>query len=522
MPSPGENLSARILGGALDRGWGNRVALREGDRAWTYAELSDQSRRVATALRTLRIGRGERVAVFMRDSLEAAASILGALYMGAVVVPLSELARPKNLRDYLNHSGAVAAIVHESLEPTLDQIRAEVPTLREVLCTGARSPGERDFYSAVRAAAPAPEAAAVSTEDPALLLYSAGGGPNNPRGVPHVHGTPVAAHESFARGVVGLTDSDVVFSVVRLSTSYGLGTGLLFPLLSGAEAALLPEQPHSEALFAVIESLRPTVLFATPSVYGQLARDAAAVGRTAPLAGIRCVSGAEGMPPKLVPRIRSVLGAEVTVGYGLTEAFQFVLTGPADAERPGACGVPVAGFSARIVDDEGAEMGSDEIGALELRGPTLLTRYWGDADPVELDAGWFRTRDRFMRDAEGRYYHCGRTDDLFKVGGKWVSPIEVERALVAHEAVWECAVVGVDDEDGLIKPLAFVVPNVGQTAGADLEETLREYVKTELAPYKYPRWFEFVDALPRGPNGKLLRYKLRLSPRVRRAETAAD
>jgi acyl-coenzyme A synthetase/AMP-(fatty) acid ligase len=228
------------------------------------------------------------------------------------------------------------------------------------------------------------------------------------------------------------------------------------------------------------------------------------------------------MPPKLVPRIRDVLGAEVTVGYGLTEAFQFVLTGAADAARPGACGTPVPTFSARIVDDDGKVMDADEIGALELRGPTMLRHYWGDTAPVVDADGWFRTRDRFMRDEQGCYYHCGRTDDLFKVGGKWVSPIEVERALVAHEAVWECAVVGADDEDGLIKPLAFVVPNVGQTAGAELEATLREYVKTELAPYKYPRWFQFVDSLPRGPNGKLLRYKLRLSPRVRRAETAAE
>lgn len=523
MPARGGNLSARILDRAAEHGWGDDIALREGERAWTYDELADHVRRVATVLRTLRIGRGERVAILMRDSLEAAAAILGAIHMGAVAVPLSELARPIALRDYLNNSGAAAAIVHGSLEPALDEIRAEVPNLREVLCLGERSAGERDFFAAVRAAAPAPEPAAVDDGDNALLLYSAGVGPGELRGVPHAHVTPWQAFRSFAEGVVGLSPNDRVFSVVRLSTAYGLGTGLLFPLLAGAESALLPDQPKSEALFSVIDMLRPTVLFATPSVYSQLARDAALGGRDQPLSDLRlCMSGAEGMPPKLVPRVRSLLGADILVGYGLTEAFQFVLTGIADPDRPGACGRPIDGVEARLVDEDGTVLGVDEIGTLQLKGPTMLSSYWGNDDGEQFDGDWFTTLDRFMRSADGSYYHCGRVDDLFKVGGKWVSPIEVERALVANEAVWECAVIGADDEDGLIKPLAFVVPNVGHQAGPALSKALREYVKAELAPYKYPRWIEFVDALPRGPNGKLLRYKLRASRKPRRAETAAD
>jgi len=519
MGSPGNNLSARVLQAATGDG-ADRVALREGERSWTYGELADHVRRVATVLRTLRVAPGDRVAILMPDCLEAAAAILGVLHMGGVAVPMSELARPMDLRDYLNDSSAAAAIVSGDLEPALDEIRAEVPSLREVLCLGARAPGERDFYTSVRAAAPAPEATAVEPSDLALLLYSAGSGPDRPRGVPHTHHTPVAAFDSYARGVIGMTRDDRVFSVVRLSTAYGLGTGLLFPLLAGAEAAFLPEQPHSEALFAVIETLRPTVLFATPSVYGQLARDAAGVRHGLPLANLRvCVSGAEGMPPKLVPKIRDILGASVLVGYGLTEAFQFVLSGPADPNRPGACGTPVADVEARLVDDEGTEVGADSIGTLQLRGPTIYAGYWGEPARAEE---WFTTRDRFMRGADGHFYHCCRVDDLFKVGGKWVSPIEVERALVANEAVWECAVIGADDEDGLIKPLAFVVPNIGHEAGPELARLLREYVKAELAPYKYPRWIEFLEALPRGPNGKLLRYKLRASRRPRRAETAAD
>jgi acyl-coenzyme A synthetase/AMP-(fatty) acid ligase len=276
-----------------------------------------------------------------------------------------------------------------------------------------------------------------------------------------------------------------------------------------------------------MREFKPTVLFATPSLYSQLAHDAEISQITKPLAGLRdAVAGAEGMPEQLIPRIRTVLGTEVVVGYGLTEIFQFALAGRSNdpGARPGVCGKPLAGVDVRLVDEDGDAVGVDEIGTLELHSDSLFTGYWGgDASDSDLRAdGWFTTRDRFMIDREGFYHHCGRVDDLFKVGGKWVSPVEVERALIAHEAVWECAVIGADDEDGLITPLAFVVVNVGHAGGPNLELELKEYVKSTLAPYKYPRWIEFVDALPRGPGGKLLRYKLRPQRRKRRAETGHE
>jgi benzoate-CoA ligase len=526
MVSPSHNLAVRLLG-AAKRGLGDKIALREGDRFWSYEQLEDQVGRVSAALRTLRVARGERVAILMRDTLEAAASILGVIHAGAVAVPLSELARPSDLRTYLEHCGAVCAIVDGELEPALDEVRAQVDDLREVLCVGARQAGERDFHSIVRAAAPAPSAAAVEAHDMCLILYSAGASPEELRGVPHSHEAPLAAWTSFGEAFLGLTSDDRVLSVTRLATAYGLGTGLVFPLLAGAESALVPEQPKSDVLYAAIDRFQPTVLCATPSVYGQLARDVEQAGRERPLAGLRvAVSGAEGMPEKLIARIRDVLGTEVAVGYGLTELFQFALGGTTGAgwdARPGTCGAPLVGVEARVVDEEGAPVGADEIGTLQLRAPSLFRGYWGgkvDDDPFAAD-GWFTTRDRFFADASGVFHHCGRVDDLFKVGGKWVSPVEVERALTAHEAVWECAVVGADDEDGLIKPFAFVVVNVGHDADDKLEAELREYVKQVLAPYKYPRWIEFVKQLPRGPGGKLLRFKLRPRKR-RRAETAHD
>jgi benzoate-CoA ligase family protein len=528
MAEPGENLAARLFDAVATRGIAEKVALRQGDRSWTYAQLAEQVARVSGALRSLRVSRGERVVVLMRDTLEAASSILGIIHAAGVAVPLSELATPEDVKDYLVHASAVCALVDAELEPHLDEIRAETPALREVLCVGPRAAGERDFHTVVSGASAQITAAAVEPGDVCLLLYSAGSGPDELRGVPHTHRTLWAAYESYARGFLGMGEGDRILSVTRLATAFGLGSGLVFPLAAGAESILLPQQPRSETVFAAVEKYRPTILVATPSIFSQLTRDAEDDKIARPLANLRtAVAGAEGMPERLVSKIKQVLGCEITVGYGLTEIFQFALASSTRDEwvtRPGVCGRPLSGVQVRVVDEQGTTVGTDEIGTLQLRCASLFPGYFGapgDDGEVSSD-GWFTTRDRFMLDAHGMYHHCGRVDDLFKVGGKWVSPGEVERALVAHEAVWDCAVIGADDEDGLIKPLAFVVANVGADPGPELEAELRGYVKQHLAPYKYPRWIEFVTELPRGPGGKLLRYKLRPARRRRRAETGHE
>ncbi|HEX7843876.1 MAG TPA: benzoate-CoA ligase family protein [Kofleriaceae bacterium] len=519
------NLAAWLLDGAMARGAGARCALREGDRAWTFDQLAAAVARVSSALRAMRLLRGERVLILMRDTLEAAASILGVIHAGAVAVPVSELATPDDLREYVLHAGAVLAIVDNAHERAIDEIRSATPDLREVICVGARLAGSHDFQAIIDAAVPQPPVA-MGPSDVCLLIYSAGSGPGELHAVPHCQRTISAAHGSFARDLLSLTADDRMLSIARLSTAYGLGSGLLLPLAVQAESLLFPAQPHSKALLKAIESYRPTVLVATPSVYAQLAHDAERLGVERPLVGLRhAIAGAEGMPERLIPRIRTVLGTEVTVGYGLTEIFQFALAGRSNdpGARPGVCGKPLSGVQVRLVDEDGDPVGVDEIGTLELACGSLFAGYWGGGATGEHDLrgdGWFTTRDRFLIDRDGFYHHCGRVDDLFKVGGKWVSPTEVERALTAHEAVWEAAVIGADDEEGLIKPLAFVVTNVGHEGGPALEAELKEYVKHVLAPYKYPRWIEFVDTLPRGPGGKLLRYKLRPARgKRRRAET---
>ncbi len=526
MPATNPNLAASLFERARLEGWGRRVALRQGDRAWTYDQLGAQVGRVASALRSLRVSPGERVALLMRDTLEAAASLLGVIHAGAVAVPLSELSTATDVKAYLQHAGVAVAIVEASLEPALDEIRAELPALREVLCVGAGSAGLRDFHAMVAAAAPHGAPAVVLADHPSVLLYSAGAGPDELRGVPHTAATIAAAHASFGLGALGLGLGDRILSTVRLATAFGLGCGLFFPLTVGAEVALMPEQPRSETLFAALEQFVPTVMCSTPTVFAQLAHDAQLGGRHQPLVELRrAVAGAEGLSAEQATLIRDALGVPLTVGFGLTETFSFVLAVASDdaawPTRGSSCGRPLTGVDARVVDDDGALVGADVIGTLQLRTGALFTGYWGDAPEADAPRpdGWFTTRDRFMVDEAGLFHHCGRIDDLFKVGGKWVSPQEIERVLTAHESVWECAVIGAEDEDGFAKPLAFVVANVGEDVGPALEESLRAYVKQTLAPYKYPRWIEFVDELPRGPSGKVLRYRLRAPRRRLRAET---
>jgi acyl-coenzyme A synthetase/AMP-(fatty) acid ligase len=535
------NFTVQLLALIESNGWQTAIAIRQDDRTVTFAELASMVRKVSSVIQSFSIVPGERVALLMRDTVEAVASILGVIHAGCVAVPLSELVTADDVKKYLRHCGAVVAIVDVRLEPVLDEVRVELPSIREVMCVGvatrpAKERGERDFWSLVAKASAAAPIATTDTDN-AVMLYSAGFASSDLRAVPHSARNMLSAFASCGQALLQLAPSDVVLSVARLSTAYGLGIGLLFPLLAGAQVTLFPQQPKSDALLAQFAAVAPTVFIATPSIYSQLAADVLERGTLpVPLAGLRlAVAGAEGMPERLIAKIRQVLGTEVLVGYGLSELFQFAMS--ARSDEAGAAGAvvtrphspafagslhlaPLVGVQARIVDEDGHEVQVNDIGTLQLESTSVFAGYW----PVRADnqvgtGSWFTTHDRFLVDANGVYYHCGRVDDLFKVGGKWVSPQEVERALTAHEAVWQCAVIGAEDEEGLTKPLAFVVINVGHQDGPALESELKEYVKSVLSPYKYPRWIDFVDALPRGPGGKVLRYKLRPQRRRRRAET---
>jgi benzoate-CoA ligase len=501
----------------LNAGLPQEPALLEPARQWSYGQLDDVAGRVGGALWELGVRPGERVAVLMPDGLEAVATILGALRIGAVAVPVSELGRALDVREILRDASPIVAVVHASLEPVLDEIRREAPSLLEVIAVGGARGSERDFAQIIGAARRAP-LADTREDTPAFILYSAGAHDRAPRGVVHTHGGPLAAFRAYAQGLLSLGKDDRVFSTGKLATSHGLGAGLVFPLAAGASTVLLPGQPRSADVFALLAQHQPTVFFATPSLYAQLLMDGD--GKPAPLLpGVRAaVAGAEWLPAVLAARIKARCGVEVLPGFGLTEAFHFVLASGEGGVRPGSAGLPVPGVEARVVDDEGKPLPPLEIGTLEVKVPWAGRRYWNrpEESSATFRGDWLHTSDRFLVDADGWYFHSGRADDLFKVGGKWVAPDEVEQALLRHPAVWECAVIGIEDENGLTKSLAFVVPNVGHAPSRELEHELIDYVKKELAPYKYPRWIDFVDSIPRGSSGKALRYKLTPRKRARK------
>jgi benzoate-CoA ligase family protein len=522
------NLATALVDAALGRGHGARVALREPKRVWSYETLAIEAARAATVFHGLGLRRGETVALLLHDSMELAASLLGAMRIGAIGVPINILLRPTELRALLLDCGAAAIVASADLAANVELIRAEVPALREVLAVGGARAGQLDYHALARATETVIPPVDVDEDAPAFVLYSASAG-RAPRGVAHGRRAVETACAAYADAVLGLRSEDRVFSSVKLSTAYGLGLGLIFPLSRGASTFLLPARPRPRTLFDVMMAFRPTIFSATPSLYAQMVHDYLALKGSRP----RCfqsvrhaISGAEVLPATLARRIRETFAVEPLHGFGMTEALHFVLSNRPGAVRAASVGLPLDGIETRLVNGAGEEVAREEIGLLELRGPTVAQGYFqpagapprprdlNDTAPIPrvLDSGWVRPGDRFLQDRDGHYYHCGRDDDLFKVSGRWVSPDEVERTLLGHPAVWECAVVEGEDEDGLPRPHAFVVPNVGHEPSAGLRTALMEYVKAEIAPYKYPRAIDFVDALPKGEGGRVQRWRLRPRP----------
>jgi benzoate-CoA ligase family protein len=510
------NLARLLCDGPLESGRGDAIAVREPKREWTYAQLAEQSSRAGNLLREVGVQAGDRVALRLHDSADLAAAFIGAVRIGAVPVPLSVLWRPLELRTLLLDAGAVAVITHGDLAADFEDVRAEVPALRRLLVVGNAQPGQDDYLRLARESSAICPPIDPVDDAPAFLLYSAGTG-GGPKGVAHGHGAAQKIFDAYGKKVLELAPEDRVFTTSSLASAFGLGMGLFLPLIGGATACMLPTRPKPRVVFDAMIQFQPTIFAAIPSMYGQLVHDWRELSEPRPtcFSSVRhAVSGAEALPATLERRIHQSFGVQVLHGFGVTEALHFVLSNRPELRREGSAGQPLDGVEARLVDDTGRPVNVHEMGSLEVRGPTVAKGYWnrGPAEAGEFPAfhdGWVRPGDKFFRDSDGFYFHCGRQDDLFKVSGRWVSPTEVERTLLGHPAVWECAVVEGHDEDGLARPVAFVVPNVGHAPSEQLSKDLMEYVKKEIAPWKYPREIAYVDQLPKGANGQVLRWRLR-------------
>jgi benzoate-CoA ligase family protein len=496
----------------VEEGRGAKVAIECGDEHVTYAEVLERVNRAGNMLRDqfdVRIE--ERIVLLLLDGPEFIYTFFGAIKIGAVPIPTSTLWKPADYEYVLNDSRARVVISSEALLPQLEAIpRERLRYLKHVIVAGSAGPKGPALHELMAGASDELDAEPTSKDDPAFWLYSSGS-TGFPKGCVHLQHDMVVCAELYAKGILKITAEDRCFSVAKLFFAYGLGNAMYCPFGVGATTILWPGSPAAANVYAVIERSQPTLFFSVPTNYGMLLAHTRE-GRDFDLSSIRhAVSAGEALPPALFERFRQRFGIEILDGIGSTEILHIFMSNRPGAIRAGSSGQLVDGYEARIVDEENREVGVGEIGNLLVSGDSTCAYYWNkhDKTTTTIEGRWIRTGDKYYRDADGYFWYAGRSDDMMKVGGIWVSPIEVENALIDHPAVQECGVGSRADRDGLLKPYAFVVLKEGRRRSPELAAELEYFVRSRLAEYKRPRWVEFIDELPKTATGKVQRYKLR-------------
>ncbi|MGE0123972.1 MAG: benzoate-CoA ligase family protein [Vicinamibacterales bacterium] len=506
------NFAAALFARRRAAGDGGRVALVESARTWTYDEIEALTGRTAHALTRLGVRREARVLIALPDSAEFVASFLGAIAVGAVAVPCNTFLGAADYAYFLAESRADVLVTTRPMHDALAAVlaAAAAPPL-VLLVEGDEDRGRtRAWRRWVGEAPTALPAVDTHRDAPAFWLWTSGS-TGQPKAAVHLHQDWPWCCEGFGVGVVGLTGDDRVFSAAKLFHAYGLGNALAFPFWVGAPAVLLAGRATAEAVFATLAAHAPTVFFGVPTLYAAVLQRAAQ-DRSLGVGALRlAVSAGEPLPPELYRRWRERFGVELLDAPGSTEVLHCYLSPRPGRVTPGSVGEPVPGYAMRIVDEHGHDVADGVEGELWVHGRSTAVSYWQrrDQTAAKMHGPWFASGDRYRRDAEGRYWHIGRTDDMFKVAGEWCSATEVEAALVAHDAVAECAVVPHPDADGVLKPRAVVVVAASAVAGEALAEALRAFVRSRLAHYKCPRTIDFVGELPKTATGKIQRYKLR-------------
>ncbi|WP_326541070.1 benzoate-CoA ligase family protein [Pseudorhodoferax sp.] len=480
----------------------------------SYGALAEQVRRVAAGLRAAGVKREERVLLLMHDNAHWPVAFLGALYAGVVPVAVNTLLTADDYAYMLEHARAQAVLVSGALLPTLNAalVKADHEVGKVVVShpVAPLHPAEIDFDAFVNANAPLDRPAATRADDPAFWLYSSGS-TGRPKGTVHSHANPYWTVELYGKAVLGLREDDICFSAAKLFFAYGLGNALTFPLGVGATVLLMAERPTPDATFkrwrGEVGGAKPTVFYGAPTGFAGMLASA-----TLPARGdvaLRLVSSAgEALPAEIGERFKAHFGVDIVDGIGSTEMLHIFISNQPGKVRYGSTGWPVPGYTIELRGDDGQPVPDGEPGDLYIHGPSAAMMYWGNREKTRdtFQGGWTKAGDKYIRNDDGSYTYGGRSDDMLKVSGIYVSPFEVEATLVQHPAVLEAAVIGTPDAEGLTKTKAFVVLKAG--AAAD-EAELKAFVKDRLAPYKYPRLIEFVAELPKTATGKIQRFKLR-------------
>jgi len=521
MPGPDipERLNAAtvFIDEHLDQGRGERIALRWRDEVVTYRQLAANVNKTGNALRRLGVRPEERVLLVALDSPAFVYNFWGALKIGAVPVPVNTALRSEDYAYLLDDSRATTLIVSAELWPTVAPVVQSrsiqtiiVGSAQEQEVSGLSGLDFLDFSEWMASEAPDLDPEPTHRDDAAFWLYSSGS-TGTPKGAVHQHRNLVYCSDTYARAILAIGPDDVTLAAPRLFFAYGLGGGLNFSLRVGATAALVSERPTPDGMFAAIQDYNPTIFFGVPTLYAAMLQVQDAEQQY-DLSSVRvCVSAGEPLPSELFTRWQERFGVEILDGIGTTEALHIFLSNRAGQVRPGSSGLPIAGYEIQLQTEDGQAVAQGEIGDLLVKGGSLTAGYWRKREMSQqaIYGEWLRTGDKYYQDTDGYYWYCGRADDMLKVSGQWVSPAEVEGLLFAHPAVLEAAVVGWEDAERLIKPKAFVVLKEGQVASVTLAEELSAFVKARTLPHKYPRWVEFVPALPKTTTGKIQRYKLR-------------
>jgi len=487
-------------------GRGDKVAVLCEERSCTYLQLQEGVNRFGNALKTLDVRMEERVALLLLDTEVYPQAFFGAIKIGAVPICLNTMNRSQDFQFYLNDSRARVLIVDALLLDQIEPIRRNLSFLEHVIVANGSAPaGDLRLADLTAAQSPLLETAPTCRDDACFWLYSSGS-TGSPKGTVHLQHDMVYSARTYGAKVLDIRENDVFFSAAKLFFAYGLGNGIYFPFCVGATAVYLPLRPTPANVYETVRRHRPTLFFGVPTLYGQMLEEEGSMD------GVRlCVSAGEALPAAYLHRWKARFQLDILDGIGSTEMAHIFISNRPGEVVPGSSGKVVPGYEARIVDENMHDLPTGEIGTLLVKGDSAAAFYWNKHEKTRqtMMGQWINTGDKYVCDEKG-YFHCaGRSDDMLKVGGIWVSPNEVESCLIEHPAILECAVIGATDEDNLIKPMAFVVLNSQHTASEAMENELKEFVKANLAMYKYPRWIRFIDELPKTATGKIKRFELR-------------